>query len=365
MTQGDLFQTAISSQQDTHASLLVMPGSAEAQKMTAISGRTFLPLLKPNDPLFAFLKMFMVTLRWDSTKCYLTWKVKATQQGRLLFQLAQSMPLTNEIDSGLLHTPTTTANQMSPSMSKSGWWATPTTMDSLPSRSYKAMMRQATNGGRKNRSRPGNLREQIDPLMQQAYDEARAKANNQEFKRKIDPTMWPTPTVGCVEGGEQSSRVEKTNSGSYILRKKNKPHMTYGAKLSDAILFEEKQKMWPTPDANMGARGTQPTWAKTRPSGHPAQYTINQAVRDQEQSGQLNPDWVEWLMGYPKGWTDLDCDTPKPHAGFEKEPEDIPRVASKIKNRTNRLRGLGNAIVPQIAMKIGLAIKLNAFDKTE
>lgn len=22
-------------------------------------------------------------------------------------------------------------------------------------------------------------------------------------------------------------------------------------------------------------------------------------------SGQLNPDWVEWLMGFPIGWTDL------------------------------------------------------------
>ena len=21
--------------------------------------------------------------------------------------------------------------------------------------------------------------------------------------------------------------------------------------------------------------------------------------------GQLNPDWVEWLMGWPEGWTDL------------------------------------------------------------
>jgi hypothetical protein len=21
--------------------------------------------------------------------------------------------------------------------------------------------------------------------------------------------------------------------------------------------------------------------------------------------GSLNPTWVEWLMGYPKGWTDL------------------------------------------------------------
>ena len=61
--------------------------------------------------------------------------------------------------------------------------------------------------------------------------------------------IWPTPTVGMVEGGEQSDRVEKTEKGSYILRKKNKPDSTFGAKLSDAILFEEKKKMWPTPRA--------------------------------------------------------------------------------------------------------------------
>lgn len=43
--------------------------------------------------------------------------------------------------------------------------------------------------------------------------------------------------------------------------------------------------------------------------------------------------------------------------GFEREPEDIPRVSTGIKGRTNRLRGLGNAIVPQIAERIGLTIK--------
>ena len=80
--------------------------------------------------------------------------------------------------------------------------------------------------------------------------------------------MWPTPTVGCVEGGEQSNRVEKTLGGGYILRKLNKPNMTYGAKLSDAVLFEEKQKQ-----------------------------IIN--------GGKLNPNWTEWLMGWPIGWTDL------------------------------------------------------------
>lgn len=28
-------------------------------------------------------------------------------------------------------------------------------------------------------------------------------------------------------------------------------------------------------------------------------------------TGQLNPPWVEWLMGFPIGWTDLgDSETP-------------------------------------------------------
>jgi len=26
---------------------------------------------------------------------------------------------------------------------------------------------------------------------------------------------------------------------------------------------------------------------------------------DQKTAGQLNPPWVEWLMGFPIGWTDL------------------------------------------------------------
>lgn len=39
------------------------------------------------------------------------------------------------------------------------------------------------------------------------------------------------------------------------------------------------------------------------------------------------------------------------------EPRDIPRVATGVKDRVSRLRGLGNAIVPQIAMQIGLTIK--------
>ena len=39
------------------------------------------------------------------------------------------------------------------------------------------------------------------------------------------------------------------------------------------------------------------------------------------------------------------------------EPVDIPRVASGQKDRTHRLKALGNAIVPQIAQRIGIAIR--------
>jgi hypothetical protein len=29
-------------------------------------------------------------------------------------------------------------------------------------------------------------------------------------------------------------------------------------------------------------------------------------VKSIEGTGRLNPQWVEWLMGYPVGWTDLE-----------------------------------------------------------
>ena len=43
--------------------------------------------------------------------------------------------------------------------------------------------------------------------------------------------------------------------------------------------------------------------------------------------------------------------------GWGREPEDIPRVVTGMKGRANRLKGLGNAIVSQIAMNIARAIK--------
>ena len=44
------------------------------------------------------------------------------------------------------------------------------------------------------------------------------------------------------------------------------------------------------------------------------------------------------------------------HEGWEKEPEGMTRVAVGVPDRVSKLKGLGNAIVPQIAQKIGETI---------
>jgi hypothetical protein len=55
---------------------------------------------------------------------------------------------------------------------------------------------------------------------------------------------WPTASLSDPEGGSQADRVEWTQTGAK-LRKKDKPHMTYGAKLRDAV--ENYELFWATP----------------------------------------------------------------------------------------------------------------------
>ena len=63
---------------------------------------------------------------------------------------------------------------------------------------------------------------------------------------------------------------------------------------------------WPTPTAYDGQGGTMPNWKPIRPSGHPAQYPLKQALRDSTGIlGKPNPIFVEWLMGWPLNWTTL------------------------------------------------------------
>ena len=66
-------------------------------------------------------------------------------------------------------------------------------------------------------------------------------------------------------------------------------------------------KNWPTPSARDHKGGYQ--GGRIR-NGKVSVDTLDVAVQhysgDKNKVGHLNPDWVEWLMGVPIGWTGLD-----------------------------------------------------------
>jgi len=131
---------------DTHASLSPQPGDAEARKMTAISGQNLVGSWLNSGPLGSLERTLLGTSAWASTMCFLTWKDKVTPAGRLLFQLAPSVPHTDGTECGLWATPTRTANQAAPSMQKHAgvrrMLATPTKMLGNNQRPWPSTLKQ-------------------------------------------------------------------------------------------------------------------------------------------------------------------------------------------------------------------------------
>ena len=64
--------------------------------------------------------------------------------------------------------------------------------------------------------------------------------------------------------------------------------------------------MWPTPTTGAGLCGGTGNYQQLK-----ALEASGQITEEERRSmaagngGQLNPTWVEWLMGFPLGWTDL------------------------------------------------------------
>ena len=329
MTQKEMFPTMTSSHVDTRANRSRLQDLEKEKKMTGTSGRASLELLHKKDPLGSFAKTFMVTLPWVSTKCCLTWKVKATPQGRLLFQLVPKMRRTEETDSGL-------SQEM---------WATPNTMDHLPPRSEEAT-KKMQQGHRKGRSKPSNLREQVDEQTMKLWPTPnawdgnrgpRSKENLIEKNHQInlisavkdaenpEPVhLWPTPRANepgrttkgygrglkeLVEGKEQlwPTPTARDYKGARKPETLKKAGRTPTNSLPDMVLH---QKMWPTP-AEYEDRTSVETIQKMSKDGQRKKMSnLATSVRMVEStqtkaSGSLNPTFVEWLMGYPKGWTDL------------------------------------------------------------
>ena len=76
--------------------------------------------------------------------------------------------------------------------------------------------------------------------------------------------------------------------------------------------------------------------------------------------GLLNPDWVEWMMGWPLGWTDVDFRNAEGRQcvmqwlDIADDPADwtqplMQRITTRKKHRVPRINTLGNGQVPLCA----------------
>ena len=202
-------EESLFSREDFPASRSVTPGSGEARTMTAISGRKCSESYKRQGQIGLLVRMLLESSAWHSTKCVLTWKQKVTKSSRSLFQLAVSMPRTEETESGLLR-----------------------------------------GGGRC--GRPQGHQAEGQTTRRNACDHR--DIGEQQISWVL---FWPTP-------------------------KANKVHPMITDKNREKLVARNKANLEEVIAGNCNGA-----------------------------TGQLNPAWVEWLMGYPMGWTELkDLATP-------------------------------------------------------
>lgn len=63
--------------------------------------------------------------------------------------------------------------------------------------------------------------------------------------------------------------------------------------------------------------------------------------KDTDNAGSLGAGWLEQMMGFPEGWTDLDCDNPQGWAGFPAPMSGGTNWATPVSSDCKRIDGSG------------------------
>lgn len=109
--------------------------------------------------------------------------------------------------------------------------------------------------------------------------------------------MFPTPLAS--DTGRSASALTVYLSPNGVFRKVNANGTKWSLPLSAAVYFL-------TPIASDGFRSTlkPESLLKGKPNSNLAVQVAQMEQPENAKMG-LNPDWVEWLMGFPPQWTDV------------------------------------------------------------
>lgn len=154
----------------------------------------------------------------------------------------------------------------------------------------------------------------------------------------LDGELYPQPIPALITSGNESGFWPTPNTEGYrsdgellMLSKKAESHQEYLA-MSDRACNSKRKKFWPTPTVcgnynKPGASATSgmglasavkmwPTPCASASKGSSQASLVRKDGKDRSSdrldhavmasdSGQLNPEWVEWLMGWPIGHSAL------------------------------------------------------------
>ena len=206
-----------------------------------------------------------------------TFPRSGTMRRGIVSQLVPSAPLTGVIGSGSWPTP------QAMDANKGNQPPRPWDMGvSLPQRVAQAMLPtpSATSYGSNQggaAGRVGKVRPSLDTMARKGMWPT-PRANDPEKRGNFNPydprtglagavKLWPTPTANCSTGAGHGGRDG-------------------GLKLQTAVAF---------------AKPTSRDWRSGKAS--PETMAKNSRPLSEQVGGSLNPTWVEWLMGFPLGWT--------------------------------------------------------------
>lgn len=130
-----------------------------------------------------------------------------------------------------------------------------------------------------------------------------AKWQGSFAKYSRDSSLWKTAQCSLLADSDEFSEIwprwgSMRNGASYLRQ------------IPALRTFASESGLWPTPTAMTATGGA----ALCKWGGSGARAKLRSMVTNKELNGPLNPEWVSWLMGWPRGWSSL---TPLETAKFQ------------------------------------------------
>jgi DNA (cytosine-5)-methyltransferase 1 len=253
-------------------------------------------LLARYDPATSLWKTPQCSLLGDYTEFLGTWPRWGLMRDGVSFLQQTLVPPTEETEFGLLpdgknffHTPNTTgmdggSNSRKALKKRQETWPTPRSNDAEKRGNFDEM--NPRNG------LPGAVKRWPTPRAQEPARTTKGYGRGLkeliEGKQQIE--KWPTP---AARDGNSTNTLETLMDGRFVDQLANRVKMV-------------ENNLWTTPCSR--------DWkGKTITKNHPEGFNkslANDVIKapqalDSPNSGQLNPTWVEKLMGWPDHWTSL------------------------------------------------------------